>query len=302
MKVVAAYLPAVLGGNSSLSAEDIKGILGSDFRNARLKFLSRSSQCLKKTRASSVSCSLESSGKDCKTFHPKVKMCGITSVRDAELAAQAGANLIGMILWPHSKRSVSLEVAKEISKAARDNGAEPVGVFVEDDVSTILRVTEVSGLEFVQLHGDCSRAGLRELLPLSRVIYVIHADENGKLLNHELLPLSRVIYVIHADENGKLLNHVPGEAAALVDWVLVDSTKGGSGKGFNWQRFKLPPVRSKHGWLLAGGLHAENVLEAALCLKPDGVDVSSGICGPDGINKDPLKISSFVSKVNSLSY
>ncbi|XP_020250673.1 N-(5'-phosphoribosyl)anthranilate isomerase 1, chloroplastic-like isoform X2 [Asparagus officinalis] len=250
-----------------------------DFRNARLNFLSRSSQCLKKIRASSVSCSLESSGKDSKNFHPRVKMCGITSARDAELAAQAGANLIGMILWPHSKRSVSLEVAKEISKAARDNGAEPVGVFVEDDVSTILRVAEVSGLEFVQLHGDCSRAELRKLLPLSRVIYVIHADENGKLLNH-----------------------VPGEAAALVDWVLVDSAKGGSGKGFNWQRFKLPPVRSKHGWLLAGGLHAENVLEAALTLKPDGVDVSSGICGPDGINKDPLKISSFVSKVNSMSY
>lgn len=64
----------------------------------------------------------------------------------------------------------------------------------------------------------------------------------------------------------------------------------------------MPDIRSKHGWLLAGGLHAENVCEAAITLKPDGVDVSSGICGSDGIKKDPQRISLFMSNVNSLSY
>ena len=101
--------------------------------------------------AASVSHSVISCEKDSKRLHPKVKMCGITSARDAELAAQAGAKLIGMILWPHSKRSVSLEVAKEISKAARDCGAEPVGVFVDDDLSTVLQAADASGLEFVQV-------------------------------------------------------------------------------------------------------------------------------------------------------
>lgn len=78
-------------------------------------------------------------------------MCGIASARDAETAARAGASLIGMILWPKSKRSVSLEVAKEISKVARDCGAEPVGVFVDDDLDTILRVVDASGIEFIQV-------------------------------------------------------------------------------------------------------------------------------------------------------
>lgn len=64
----------------------------------------------------------------------------------------------------------------------------------------------------------------------------------------------------------------------------------------------MPTILSKHGWLLAGGLHPDNVCQAAVTLKPDGVDVSSGICSSDGIQKDPARISSFMSKVNSLSF
>jgi phosphoribosylanthranilate isomerase len=74
-----------------------------------------------------------------------------------------------------------------------------------------------------------------------------------------------------------------------------------SGKGFNWKEFTLPPVKSKNGWLLAGGLHPDNVSEALSLLRPDGVDVSSGICAPDGINKDPERITSFMNSVRSFS-
>ncbi|KAJ0962911.1 hypothetical protein J5N97_028033 [Dioscorea zingiberensis] len=169
--------------------------------------------------------------------------------------------------------------SKEISKAARGYGAEPVGVFVDDDVEAILRASDASDLEFVQLHGDSSRAALSTLLPQKRIIYVLHANENGNLLNH-----------------------VSDEESSSVDWVLVDSAKGGSGKGFDWKNFRLPSIKSKEGWLLAGGLHSDNVYEAVATLKPDGVDVSSGICALNGIQKDPLRISSFMSKVNSLSY
>ena len=64
----------------------------------------------------------------------------------------------------------------------------------------------------------------------------------------------------------------------------------------------MPSVKSKNGWLLAGGLHADNVCQAASALKPNGLDVSSGICSPDGISKDPNRISSFMTSVQSLIF
>lgn len=75
-----------------------------------------------------------------------------------------------------------------------------------------------------------------------------------------------------------------------------------SGKGFNWSRFKLPPITSKHGWFLAGGINPMNVSEALSALKPHGVDVSSGICGPDGIQKDESLMLSFMNAVRFVNH
>lgn len=75
-----------------------------------------------------------------------------------------------------------------------------------------------------------------------------------------------------------------------------------SGKGFDWSRFRFPSIRSKQGWLLAGGIKPDNVFEALSTLRPTGVDVSSGICAPDGIQKDKSRILALMEAVNSVHY
>ncbi|VFQ77469.1 unnamed protein product [Cuscuta campestris] len=257
---------------------NIKNLLPRDLSSREtysfsIKTFRRSRTCVLKRQPTKVSCA----HKGQQERRHLVKMCGITSARDAALAAEAGADFIGMIIWPYSKRSVSLAAAKEISKVAREYGAKPVGVFVDDNAETILNVANAADLELVQLHGNGSR-----------VAFPILVKEK------------KVIYVLHVNEAGELLNTISDEDSSLVDWVLVDSARGGSGKGFNWAGFKLPEIRSKCGWLLAGGINPGNVCEALCTLNPQGVDVSSGICAPDGIQKDKLQIASFMNAVQHL--
>ncbi|KAL4539334.1 hypothetical protein Ndes2526B_g02420 [Nannochloris sp. 'desiccata'] len=203
-------------------------------------------------------------------MHPKsyVKVCGVTNVEDALLAASSGANLIGMILWPKAKRSIHPVTAKEIAKVAREHGASPVAVFVDEDADTICKVCEDSDVDIAQLHGDGARSALTDLPSSLRTVYVMHADKAG--IVQTVLP------------------QIP------VDWVLVDSLQGGSGERFDWS--SLNPPLGRNGWLLAGGLTPENVAEAIATAHPTGVDVSSGVCGLDGLKKDVGKVQQYVAE------
>lgn len=176
-----------------------------------------------------------------------------------------------MILWPHAKRSISVEQAREISSLVTKQGAAAVAVFVNENAQEITRVCDQAGIHIAQLHGDGSRAAIVDLPKDLKTVYVMNVDESGNVC---CPPPPRV-----------------------ADWILLDSMQGGSGKTLNWENLRVNwEIMSECGWILAGGLNPDNVVEAITVATPTGVDVSSGVCGPDGLRKDVKLMEEFIQR------
>ncbi len=197
-----------------------------------------------------------------------IKICGVTAPEDAAMAARAGADFVGMILWDRSKRCVTPLQAATIVEVVRMNGVEPVGVFVNNDAEEITEISRRIGIRTVQLHGEEAREAHPEL------------PEN-----------LRRIWAVDVSPEGRPRTAIPNSLDPYRDWILYDSTGGGTGRSFDWARFK---PQDGFSWLLAGGLSPETVGEAIRTLRPSGVDVSSGVAGPDGIAKDPDRVEAFI--------
>ena len=94
---------------------------------------------------------------------PLIKICGVTNVSDAELVAKAGADFVGMILWPKARRGISVDTAAEIAETVKRAGAQPVAVFVDEDFADIVKTCKATGIQIAQLHGKSARQALPDL-------------------------------------------------------------------------------------------------------------------------------------------
>lgn len=112
---------------------------------------------------------------------PLVKICGITSLQDAKLAAAAGADFLGMIMWRKAKRAVSASTAKDIASLAADYGIKSVGVFVDESAQQIQEACGAAGVHVAQLHGQQSRQALFSLPESLQVVYVMNCNDTGRL-------------------------------------------------------------------------------------------------------------------------
>lgn len=195
----------------------------------------------------------------------KVKICGITHPDDAEHAARSGADYVGIVFAAQSKRRVSSSQAKEIAQAARQAGAVPVAVFGDESAGRIHSICREAGIHIVQLHGNGSKEGLPFLHGTYSVIFAIGVGIDGSVSG--IFPLPEGVC------------------------PLFDTLEGGSGRPFNWRAFAAPVCGP---WMLAGGLDTQNVREAVRLLKPDGVDVSSGVEQPGTVRKCPRLVKSFI--------
>lgn len=198
---------------------------------------------------------------------PLIKICGIKQPAMAYAAAKAGADFIGLMFAPGSKRLVSVAAAIDIAAAAREGGATPVAVFTDHTAEQMLDICRQTKIGWVQLHGDTARSE-QHLLPEDiHRIYVCSLIDGGEA-NAIKVPA---------------LRHDR-------DYLLFDTTTPGVGKKIDWQRFSYT---GSMRWFLAGGLAPDNVAEAVQLLQPGGVDVSSGVEDAGG-EKSLLLIENFI--------
>lgn len=205
-----------------------------------------------------------------------IKICGIRDPSMATFAAQAGADFIGIVFHPTSKRFVEIEQATEIAAAAKQAGAQPVGVFVDTNAEMILKICQIARINTVQLHGDIARQQHHLLPPSFKRIYARTVDQNGQIEN---------------DKDGGL-NYLDEDR----DYLLFDNIQAGSGKTFDWSKFNYI---GNFPWFFSGGLTIDNVGNAIQQFQPTAIDVSSGVEKSPG-EKDKDLILKFINAVRKI--
>jgi phosphoribosylanthranilate isomerase len=207
----------------------------------------------------------------------RIKICGITTVEDAVLAVDAGADAIGLNFVEQSPRFVTRQRAGDIA-AAIPEGVDLVGVFVNASLDEMLAVADQLQLDFIQLHGDEPPDRLMELA--GRPVVRAFRCQSG-----QYDPILR--YLATCQQLGV------SPAAALVD-AYEPGRYGGTGRTLNWSDVRrLGSLMSGVHLVLAGGLNVTNVGDAILQAHPAGVDVASGVEAAPG-RKDPALVRDFV--------
>jgi phosphoribosylanthranilate isomerase len=198
----------------------------------------------------------------------KVKICGLSRVEDIIAVNRALPDFIGFVLAP-SRRRVDIQTAAMLKKKL-DPRIEAVGVFVNEDIGTVIQAFNDGIIDMVQLHGDEDEGYVKKL-----------KESCG-------CPVIKAVGV------GDALPPLPSEP----DYLLFDTLstgRGGAGKAFDWNL--LLDYRERP-YFVAGGLAVDTVTSVIGLLSPFCVDVSSGV-ETNGV-KDEKKMDQFVNTVRRI--
>ncbi len=203
-----------------------------------------------------------------------VKICGINDLAAMDAALEADADMVGLVFFPPSPRNLTPLDASKLAARARRR-AKLVALTVDADDALIDAIEAAVAPDFHQLHGSETPARVREL-----------RDRTGK-------QIIKAIPVAAASDLAPLSAY-----EEVADWILFDAKApkdatrpGGHGRTFDWSL--LFDSKHRKPMMLSGGINPENVSEAIARVRPDAVDVSSGVESAPGV-KDREKIFAFV--------
>ena len=219
----------------------------------------------------------------------RVKICGVTTVADALMAARAGADLLGLNFYPPSPRCITVARARAIGDQLREELSDSrpllVGVFVNEEPARIADVCAGAGLDGAQLSGDETPDAL------------LATRNQGTQVFKSLRPQS----VAEAREKAQQFL-LPQPDDQRLPTLLLDAWHpdlyGGSGELAGADVFQALADEVPR-LMLAGGLNPENVAERVRTLHPWGVDVASGVERAPGV-KDPARVRAFIAAARGL--
>ena len=207
-----------------------------------------------------------------------VKICGITSEEDLKAAKELGAGFVGFVLEEKSKRYINLRRLKSLSMITREP-LKSVALLVDPSDDFLERLLMSSKVDYIQLHGEESPERVEEIAKITNV------------------PLIKAIGV---EKESDLLSIRKYEGS--VDYILLDSKvkenvhlKGGRGISFNWDIIR--GFNFNKPWFLAGGLNANNVINAMKVTGAKMLDVSTGVETKPG-KKSFDKMRKFIGRAN----
>ncbi len=208
-----------------------------------------------------------------------IKICGINDLGAMEAALDAGADFVGLVFFPPSPRAISLPDAAKLAAKARGR-AKVVALTVDADDALVEGIFREVSPDFLQLHG---RESIERVASLK---------ERFKRPMMKALPIA-------SEQDLKAAETY----AAVSDWILFDAQPpkdatrpGGHGKSFDWNL--LAAMKRIKPIMLSGGLDPDNVTAAIHTVRPDAVDVSSGVESAPGM-KDVAKIKKFIANARA---
>jgi len=200
----------------------------------------------------------------------KVKVCGMTSLKDALVAVEGGADAVGFIFYKKSPRSVTMKTVREIVLELPPF-VDTVGVFVDETAEQINKIADYCNLDIIQLHGD-------------------ESPTFCKKIRRKVIKAFRI----------KDMQSVKKLSSFQVSGFLLDTFSenllGGTGKVFDWNL--ALPAKKFGPVIMAGGLTPNNVQQAVRQIRPYGVDVCSGVESEPGI-KDHKKVRAFLNNAKA---
>jgi phosphoribosylanthranilate isomerase len=221
------------------------------------------------------------------TQSPLVKICGLTNLEDALAAADAGADFLGFIFYPPSKRAVTPPAVAHITAVLRRRSACPilVGVFVDETAQAMAQILDSCHLDLAQLSGR----------------------ETPNIIGDPASPLYDRCYkalkpTTLAEAKAEIEWYLPPEPHPAAPTVLIDAyhptLPGGTGRTADWA-IAAALADATPGLMLAGGLNPDNVSLAIRQVRPFAVDVAGGVEAGPG-RKDHALVQAFVDQVKGM--